>query len=568
MSVEPVKPFGISMQGFYEFLAAHGGRGALTGFTTEDVKQRIILPATGHTRSSYAEQLLALGSPHVAPATAFISHAYDDQFLGMLDSVAALEAREGTSGFYFFDLLVLKQHGQSAVVPFEVLRDEFVRSVKAIGRTLLVLRWADPIPLKRAWCVYEMATSLAVEAGIKVLMPPEDAAEFTHALTNYFDSLVYQTCRVDVEKASAREEADLLNIHRVIRESSGFLKINQEVISAMQQWMVDEGRAALAAAGGETEKVCLMMCLGSLLIDQGKLREAEPLYRQALSTRRGTVGDTHPDTLISINNLAVLLRARGNMDEAEQLFLEALTARRRVLKNDDPSLLASVNNMANLLKSKKDLIGAEALFLEALAVRKHSLGEEHRDTLASMNNLANLLKEQGKVVEAEELYTQALAARRRVLGSDHPDTLKTINNLATLLYSQHKPEAEALMKEVVTSYRRTLGNKHPYTLASISNLALLKARDNLGEAQALFIEVLDGRRSTLGNDHSDTLSSIKYLAKVLQARGNDSKAQKLFSELAAAEKCVACKSDAIILTSATDQPLQELVSPDQLAIIS
>ncbi len=119
------------------------------------------------------------------------------------------------------------------------------------------------------------------------------------------------------------------------------------------------------------------------------------------------------------------------------------------------------------------------------------------------------------------------------------------------------------MKEAVTSYRRTLGNKHPYTLASISNLALLKARDNLGEAEKLFAEALDGRRSTLGNKHSDTLSSIKCLAIVLH-RGNKSEAHKLFSELAAAEKCVA----SIILTSATDPPLQELVSPDQFAIIS
>jgi len=146
-------------------VAAHGGRAAFAGLSTDDVKRRIILAATGHTRTAYATQLLAAGSPHVAPATAFISHAYDDEFLGVLDAVAALEAREGTSAFYYFDLLVVNQHGQGAVVPFEVLRDEFGRSVRAIGRTLLVLRWANPIPLQRAWCVFEMATTLAVGTG-------------------------------------------------------------------------------------------------------------------------------------------------------------------------------------------------------------------------------------------------------------------------------------------------------------------------------------------------------------------------------------------------------------------
>ena len=78
--------------------------------------------------------------------------------------VATLEAREGTSAFYYFDLLVVNQHEvclpfpphvhvcreQSTIVPFEQLKHEFGQSVRAIGRTLLYLRWANPIPLGRA----------------------------------------------------------------------------------------------------------------------------------------------------------------------------------------------------------------------------------------------------------------------------------------------------------------------------------------------------------------------------------------------------------------------------------
>ena len=44
-----------------------------------------------------------------------------------------------------------------------------------------------------------------------------------------------------------------------------------------------------------------------LLMQTGKLREAEPLYREALEGSRRALGDAHPDTLTSINNLAVLL---------------------------------------------------------------------------------------------------------------------------------------------------------------------------------------------------------------------------------------------------------------------
>ena len=52
-----------------------------------------------------------------------------------------------------------------------------------------------------------------------------------------------------------------------------------------------------------------MSNLADLLSDQGKLSEAEPLARDALRGRRETLGDTHPETLTSMNNLAFLEEA-------------------------------------------------------------------------------------------------------------------------------------------------------------------------------------------------------------------------------------------------------------------
>ena len=48
--------------------------------------------------------------------------------------------------------------------------------------------------------------------------------------------------------------------------------------------------------------------LGMLLKAMGKLDAAEPLYRRALEDREATLGKRHPDTLISVNNLGLLLQ--------------------------------------------------------------------------------------------------------------------------------------------------------------------------------------------------------------------------------------------------------------------
>ena len=78
--------------------------------------------------------------------------------------------------------------------------------------------------------------------------------------------------------------------------------------------------------------------LGSLLQDQGDLDGAAPLYREALQARRETLGDRHPDTLISIWNLSKLLATQDETKkgEAKQLCQEAVTGAREVLGDAHP----------------------------------------------------------------------------------------------------------------------------------------------------------------------------------------------------------------------------------------
>jgi len=77
------------------------------------------------------------------------------------------------------------------------------------------------------------------------------------------------------------------------------------------------------------------------------LSEAEPLYREALEAFRRTLGDSHPDTLSSINNLGLLLKGQGKLSEAESLFRVALEGRRGTLGDTHPDTLVSINNLAS-----------------------------------------------------------------------------------------------------------------------------------------------------------------------------------------------------------------------------
>ena len=59
--------------------------------------------------------------------------------------------------------------------------------------------------------------------------------------------------------------------------------------------------------------------LGDLLHKQGRVEEAEPLYRKALAIREGVLPPGHPAILLSQRGLAGLLRDTGRLEEAEEL---------------------------------------------------------------------------------------------------------------------------------------------------------------------------------------------------------------------------------------------------------
>ena len=69
--------------------------------------------------------------------------------------------------------------------------------------------------------------------------------------------------------------------------------------------------------------------------------------------------------------------------------------RRKILGNRHPSTLLSINNLGALLHDKGDFAAAEPLYREAVKGRRETLGFRHPHTISSVDNLGRLLKEKG-----------------------------------------------------------------------------------------------------------------------------------------------------------------------------
>ena len=86
---------------------------------------------------------------------------------------------------------------------------------------------------------------------------------------------------------------------------------------------------------------------------QGKYEQAEPLYQRTLKTRERVLGPEHPDTVGTVNNLAILYRNQGKYEQAESLLQRALTTFEHVLGPEHPDTVRTRENYTKLLKEMK-----------------------------------------------------------------------------------------------------------------------------------------------------------------------------------------------------------------------
>ncbi|KZL87964.1 kinesin light chain [Colletotrichum incanum] len=227
----------------------------------------------------------------------------------------------------------------------------------------------------------------------------------------------------------------------------------------------------------------------------GKYGEAEQMHRQTLELCKKVLGPENPSTLISMNNLAVVLESQGKYDEAEQMHRQTLELREKVLGPENPDTLDSMNNLAVVLKSQGKYDEAEQMHRQTLELSVKVLGPENPDTLVSMDNLAGVLESQGKYDEAEQMHRQTLELYTKVLGPENPDTLVSMDNLAGVLESQGKyDEAEQMHRQTLELYTKVLGPENPSTLSSMDNLTrVLRYQGKHEETEEMHRQALEQR---------------------------------------------------------------------------
>ena len=124
------------------------------------------------------------------------------------------------------------------------------------------------------------------------------------------------------KKETLTAAVNLSNVYK----STGDLKIAEDLlVEALESARTVHGEMSSLTA-------TILNNLGVLIKrDSSRLLKAKEFYEDALRIRSYTLGNQHPDTIISMNNLAELHLAMGNEKEAlalQEKILELMEAKR------------------------------------------------------------------------------------------------------------------------------------------------------------------------------------------------------------------------------------------------
>jgi serine/threonine-protein kinase len=227
----------------------------------------------------------------------------------------------------------------------------------------------------------------------------------------------------------------------------------------------DVAEAAFAGAGvaaRDTRQASLAANLGTFAAVRGDYAVALKLHRKAQSLWESTVGEDHPSTVTSAENVASDLGFLDRRREAITIYEHVLALRERSLGPEHPSVAGTLDNYGNSLRSQERYDEAIVAHERALEINTAAYGPEHPRVADSLENLASDLMEAEDHARAYEIFTRALEIEARASGEDSVTYARLLANRAPSLAGLGRfDEAIDGCERSLAIRERTFGADHP-----------------------------------------------------------------------------------------------------------
>jgi tetratricopeptide (TPR) repeat protein len=257
--------------------------------------------------------------------------------------------------------------------------------------------------------------------------------------------------------------------------------------------------------------------LGVILEAQSNFEEAESWLRQSLNLRQQLFGLNAEVTADSQVELAHVYRRQGRLPEAEDLYRTAIATYR-----DDPAaknLPVALHNLGQILFERQNTKEAERLFREAIAIWEKQVGPEHTNVAAGLTSLGILLTSKNRLSEAESALRRASEIDGKHLSPNNPKIAYDRENLAAVESGRkHYTEAQALLEQARTSLENCLPANHPERGRILARLGEVHMHQgDLEQSEALYQEALTILEHAWGNESPSLMPLLENYSIVLRS---------------------------------------------------
>eukprot|EP01047_Picozoa_sp_COSAG01_P003468 COSAG01_NODE_103_length_26263_cov_31.957728_12_plen_744_part_00 len=546
----PFSNLGISLVGLEDFLATHGAAIG-EGTTTSDVCHAVIKPLTTPPgwaceaalidaekrwyRHRYVDAGSGAASDRAPPGTCsylqrlrrapetaafvgaptvFLSHAWTYKFRNVVAALRSyVEALPAGSPppFFWFDCLSMDEHA-TQTLPQEWWSTTFQDAIRGIGCTLMVLSpWNDPVPLTRAWCLWELFSTDKVGADFRVCLGPDERRAFEAALVEDPDVIFEAFAHINVKNAQAGSAEDQAMILGAVERSVGFDGLNGLAFARMRAWVVGVARGLLQREGtgiGDRNQI------GALFRQFG-------MHEEALEVHEGTLArpDAEADQeafAATLNGMAGVYQEQDEDGQALKLYTRALDITVKVQGKEHVSVADTVGNMAIVYDKQGEYGRALKSYERALGIYEKAYGEQHVSVGKTLRGMAVVYQQQGEDGQALKLYTRALDITVKAQGKEHVSVADTVSHMA-IVYDKQGEYGRALKsyERALGIYEKAYGEQHARVGDTCYNMAKAyrHVKGDVTQARELFLRSATCSEKAYGADHHKVIDARRQAAR-------------------------------------------------------
>lgn len=308
----------------------------LVGWNPGERLAAMVRTTTQTYKLSWAEMVenISNGKEKSGPCDVYVIHAWNTEFSDLISSIDLFERRtfHSTSSprspreniRYFVDYFSINQNFK-VTQPLKDIQD-VIRSCECV--LVVMSPWSAPLPLTRAWCLFELMTAIEAKLRVQVTMPAEENDKFMQQKLEEKQKVLAE---IDCRRSIASVDSDENMIKKYIADKmGGFEHMDEKLKWCLNRWVLDS-----------------RLKVGDTMLEQIEARTA------ALSK---TKSPANREYLAAKHSLGNALQLAGNYDKALEVHTDVLQMRNRVYSSGHPDVRASQSavRLATMKKKKAD----------------------------------------------------------------------------------------------------------------------------------------------------------------------------------------------------------------------